>query len=58
MPQQKPINKDYVIQSLQLQLSEANMKIAERDSIITEYYHRIQELEKQLENKEGGATGV
>ena len=52
------INKDYVIQSLQLQLSEANMKIAERDSIITEYYDRIQELEKQLENKEGGATGV
>lgn len=41
-------NPEYVIYSLQNQLAEANLKIAERDAVITEYYQKIQELEKEL----------
>ena len=42
-------NKDYVIQSLQLQLSESTFKIAERDAIVTQHHEKIKELEKELE---------
>ncbi len=42
-------NKDYMIQSLQIQNSENVIKIAERDAMNTQYYERIIELEKELE---------
>lgn len=44
----KQLNQDFIIQSLQIQLSNAHMQIAERDALITEYYQKIQELEKEL----------
>lgn len=43
-------NANYIIQSLSMQLSEANLKVAERDAVITEQYERIKELEKEVEN--------
>ena len=46
---QDNINKDYMIQSLQLQLSESTFKIAERDAIVTQHHEKIKELEKELE---------
>ena len=42
-------NKDYMIQSLQLQLSESTFKIAERDAMVTQHHEKIVELEKELE---------
>lgn len=42
-------NKDYMIQSLQLQLSESAIKIAERDAMVTQHHEKIKELEKELE---------
>lgn len=45
----KQINGDYIIQSLQMQLSESAYKIAERDALITEHHEKIVELEKELE---------
>lgn len=50
--QMKQPNKDYIIQSLQNQLSNANMDIANRDAIITELYQEKQELQKQLDEQE------
>jgi uncharacterized protein involved in exopolysaccharide biosynthesis len=44
----KQLNQDFIIQSLQIQLSNAHMQIAERDALMTEYYQKIQELEKEL----------
>ena len=46
---EKGINGDYIIQSLQMQISESIMKIAERDALITEHHEKIVELEKELE---------
>lgn len=46
---EKSLNSDYIIQSLQIQLSENIMKIAERDALVTQHYEKIQELEKELE---------
>ena len=46
---QNDINKDYIIQSLQLQLSESAIKIAERDAMVTQHHEKIVELEKELE---------
>ena len=46
---EKRINGDYIIQSLQMQLSESTYKIAERDALITEHHEKIVELEKELE---------
>lgn len=45
----KQLNQDFIIQSLQIQLSNAHMQIAERDALITAHHQRIQELEKELE---------
>ena len=47
---QDNINKDYMIQSLQFQLSESTFKIAERDAMITQHFEKIKELEKELES--------
>lgn len=57
MEQQQPKqpNKDYIIQSLQMQMSNHPMEIANRDAVITEQYQEIEELKKSLEeyrNKE------
>jgi peptidoglycan hydrolase CwlO-like protein len=46
--EQPQLNPEFIIQSLQIQLSEAHLRIAERDALITEYYQKIQELEKEL----------
>lgn len=46
---QNNVNKDYIIQSLQLQLSESTYKIAERDAMVTQHHEKIKELEKELE---------
>lgn len=45
---QEQLNPNFIIQSLQLQLSEAQYKIAERDALLVSRYKRIQELEKEL----------
>ncbi|GGJ48428.1 hypothetical protein [Virgibacillus salexigens] len=45
----KQPNKDYIIQSLQGQISNSSFLIAERDAIITEQHQEIQELKKQIE---------
>ena len=49
MYMQNDVNKDYIIQSLQLQLSESTIKIAERDAMVTQHHEKIMELEKELE---------
>lgn len=41
------MNKDYIIQSLQQQLSQANMQIAQRDAVITEQYDELDKYKKQ-----------
>ena len=43
------VNKDYIIQSLQIQNSENVIKIAERDAMVTQHHEKIKELEKELE---------
>lgn len=67
MDQQKQQNKDYIIQSLQMQMSKYPIEIAERDSIMTEQFQEIEGLKKELEeyrNKEikemnkGGKTNA
>ncbi len=55
MEQPKQPNKDYIIQSLQMQMSNHPLELANRDAVITEQYQQIEELNKQLEeyrNKE------
>jgi uncharacterized protein involved in exopolysaccharide biosynthesis len=47
--EQPQLNPEFIIQSLQIQLSEAHLRIAERDALITAHHQRIQELEKELE---------
>jgi peptidoglycan hydrolase CwlO-like protein len=42
-------NPEYVIYSLQNQLAEANLKIAERDAVITEYFQKIKDLESEID---------
>jgi len=43
-------NTNYVIQSLSMQLSESNLKVAERDAVIAGQYEKIKELEEEVEN--------
>jgi len=43
-------NANYIIQSLSMQLSESNLKVAERDAVIAEQYEKIKELEEEVEN--------
>lgn len=38
-------NKDYVIQSLQQQLANSTLALAEREAIINQLYEKINELE-------------
>lgn len=42
-------NPEYMIYSLQNQLAEANLKIAERDAVITEYFQKIKDLEIEID---------
>ncbi|MCC2248866.1 hypothetical protein JUJ52_02685 [Virgibacillus sp. AGTR] len=42
-------NKDFIIQSLQVQLSQASLNVAQRDAIITEQKQQLDELKKELE---------
>ncbi|MFD1066701.1 hypothetical protein [Oceanobacillus locisalsi] len=51
--EQKQPNKDYINQSLVNQLAESNMKIAERDALITEQYQEIEELNEELDELKG-----
>ena len=46
MEQNQP-NKDYIIQSLQNQLSQAQMQIAQRDAVITEQYDEMEKLKQK-----------
>ena len=43
-------NANYIIQSLSMQLSESNLKVAERDAVIAEQYEKIKGLEEEVEN--------
>ncbi len=43
-------NANYIIQSLSMQLSESNLKVAERDAVIADQYEKIKELEEEVEN--------
>ena len=43
-------NANYIIQSLSMQLSESNLKVAERDAVIAEQYEKLKELEEEVEN--------
>lgn len=43
----KKPNPEFIIYSLQNQLAEAHMMIAERDAVITEYFHEIERLKKE-----------
>lgn len=49
MKQSKQPNKDYINQSLLNQIAESSMKIAERDSIITELYQELDGLKQELD---------
>ncbi|MDY7044030.1 hypothetical protein RVS70_07400 [Virgibacillus sp. M23] len=42
-------NKDFIIQSLQVQLSQSALNVAQRDAIITEQKQQLDELKKELE---------
>lgn len=42
-------NKDFIIQSLQVQLSQSALNVAHRDAIITEQKQQLDELKKELE---------
>ena len=43
-------HRSYIIQSLSMQLSESNLKVAERDAVIAEQYEKLKELEEEVEN--------
>ena len=47
--QPKQPNKDYIIQSLQMQMSKHPMEIAYREAEITELYQKNEALTKELE---------
>ena len=44
-------NKDYIIQSLQQQLLNANMMVAEREAIINQLYDEIEKLKGKSADK-------
>lgn len=46
---QKQPNKDYIIGSLQQQLSKSSIERAERDAVIIEQQEKIVELEAKME---------
>lgn len=44
-------NKDYIIQSLQQQLLNVNMMVAEREAIISQLYDEIEKLKGKSADK-------